>query len=835
MNTSSCIPRLKPGALILLACLASVLVMAGVTDFFPDSFTASASTREARTEATSPTNARTTRNNNAIEDSFWFTGNNSQFAINVADWLANGLTAAPPPRLGNYPDASLPLSTNTTVTPDAAPADATSITVSAPTYFKGKLEGDPVTGVVRVTDAHPAGTFTVTVRAFGDGGAAITTAFQLTVTTPATCTPVSFAAAANFGAGTNPQSVAVGDFNGDSQQDLAVANVSSNDVSILLGDGAGSFSSPTSFDAGSSPLSIAIGDFDGDGNQDLATANEGTADVSILLGDGASGFGTATNFGADGNPASVAIGDFDGDGRQDLAVANFASNNVSILLGDGAGGFSTATNFDIGAGSAPLSVAVGDFNGDGRQDLAVAAGPVGYVSILLGDGAGGFSTATNFGTGGAPISLAVGDFNSDGQQDIITNNDGSNNVSILLGDGAGGFSTATNFGAGGSPQSLVVGDFNGDGRQDLATTNINSADVSVLLGDGAGNFGTATNFGAGTDTSSIAIGDFDGDGKEDLAAANLTLNNVSILLRDCALTPTPTPATFTLSASPDSVTGTKPSVATVTLAQPAPFKGAKVLLSSSDTSAATVPTSITVTAGAATKTFKVATKAVPSPKDVLITATYQGQSAQAHLAVLPPTLTSLVLRPATIIYPCQSSTGTVRLSAKAPAGGVVVNLMNTNLGAQVPSSVPVPEGTTSATFSISPLSVSGKSTGAVTALPADSNFGAMAFTKPLMVLPNRPTSLTMPTSVTGPATVTATVSVACPAPAGGQVLAVSTNKASVAQPVDDSGNAITSVIIPEGQTQATFKVSAADLSAAKTVTIKATFSGLSKSVTMTVN
>src|SRR5438876_4631624 len=73
------------------------------------------------------------------------------------------------PILGNYPDTSLPLSTNTTITPDAAPSNTTRINVSTSTNFKGKLEGYPATGVVRVTDAHPAGTYTVTVRAFDAG------------------------------------------------------------------------------------------------------------------------------------------------------------------------------------------------------------------------------------------------------------------------------------------------------------------------------------------------------------------------------------------------------------------------------------------------------------------------------------------------------------------------------------------------------------------------------------------------------------------------------------------------------------------------------------------
>src|SRR5438105_13139561 len=67
------------------------------------------------------------------------------------------------PILGNYPDTSLPLSTDTTVIPDAAPTNTTSINVSTSTNFKGTLAGNPATGVVRVTDAHPAGTYIVTV------------------------------------------------------------------------------------------------------------------------------------------------------------------------------------------------------------------------------------------------------------------------------------------------------------------------------------------------------------------------------------------------------------------------------------------------------------------------------------------------------------------------------------------------------------------------------------------------------------------------------------------------------------------------------------------------
>src|SRR5712692_9857149 len=95
---------------------------------------------------------------------------------------------------------------------------------------------------------------------------------------------VSFIARRDFDAGTNPYSVVVGDFNGDGVQDLAVVNINSASVSVLLGNGDGSFQGARNFGVGSGPLSVAVGDFNGDGVQDLAVANTSPANVSVLLG-----------------------------------------------------------------------------------------------------------------------------------------------------------------------------------------------------------------------------------------------------------------------------------------------------------------------------------------------------------------------------------------------------------------------------------------------------------------------------------------------------------------------------------------------------------------------
>ena len=415
--------------------------------------------------------------------------------------------------------------------------------MSASTNFKGELEANPTTGVVHVTNAHPAGTYPAMVRAFNSSGESVSTTFNLTVTTPVTCNPVMFAAPSNIATGGNPDSVAVGDFNGDGRQDLAVPVGNINNVSVLLGDGAGTFSAGSNFGVGSAPVFVVVNDFNGDGRQDLAVVNRNSHNVSILLGNGAGSFSTATNFAADTFPHSAAVGDFNRDGKLDLVVA-CQSGKVSILLGLGNGSFGAATQFF--ANGSPRIVVVGDFNEDGKQDLAVSEKfdnnpeiPPGHVSILFGDGMGSFSAPANFEVADNAASVAVGDFNGDGHQDLAVTTTNvfldDNVVSILLGNGNGSFGAATNFGVVHFPNSIVAGDFNGDGKEDLAVANSSAPYVSILLGDGAGSFGAATNFAASYSPWGVAVGDFNGDARQDLVTANSNdTTSVSVLLRVCA-------------------------------------------------------------------------------------------------------------------------------------------------------------------------------------------------------------------------------------------------------------------------------------------------------------
>jgi hypothetical protein len=339
-----------------------------------------------------------------------------------------------------------------------------------------------------------------------------------------------------------PNSIAVGDFNGDGKQDMAVASISGNSVSILLGNGNGTFTvNPAAMPTTPSltrPDWVVTGDFNGDGNLDLAVGSYNSAGISIFLGNGNATFRFSSTAPSGDKALAIALGDFNGDGKLDLAATNYTSDYLSILLGNGDGTFSPELEAAF-AGSSAHGILAADFDGDGKLDLAVVDENAYSVSILLGNGDGTFALQpVGLSTGGNlsfPIFLTAGDFNGDGRPDLAVGNTGTNTVAIFLNTGAGAFTNGPTLQTGRDPLTLAAGDFNGDGNIDLIVANIAGSSLTLFSGSGTGTFTAQTiPLASGVDPFGIVVADFNDDGGPDLAFINS--NAVPVLLTSAVAT-----------------------------------------------------------------------------------------------------------------------------------------------------------------------------------------------------------------------------------------------------------------------------------------------------------
>jgi len=350
---------------------------------------------------------------------------------------------------------------------------------------------------------------------------------------PAPPPPLGFASEKNYAAGKAPGAVAVGDFDGDTKLDLAVANSGSANVSILLGKGDGTFQPSKNFGVGQEPSSIAPGDLNSDTRLDLVVANKADGNLSFLLGNGDGTFQAAANFSVGKSPSAIAVGDFNGDNLKDLVVTNSADGNISFLKGNGNGTFLAAQNF--GVGPSPLSIAISDFNGDAKLDVAVADSN--GVSTLLGNGDGTFQPAVSNSVGGPALSVAAGDFNADAKPDLAVarkddpSSGTSGGVSFLLGNGDGTFQPFRIL-LNAPVCCLALDDFNGDGKLDIGAVGTASGlpGLIVLAGKGTGIFFGSQAYFLDTAPISLAAGEFNGDKFPEVVMAKSETDSVGVLL-----------------------------------------------------------------------------------------------------------------------------------------------------------------------------------------------------------------------------------------------------------------------------------------------------------------
>jgi len=276
------------------------------------------------------------------------------------------------------------------------------------------------------------------------------------------------------------------------RDDLVVVNKLGNSVSVMLNDPSNTFVT-TTYPVGPSPVYAALGDFNGDTNTDIAVANSGDGTVTILTNDTKGGFALYQTVPGVGTPSCIVAGQIfspmTNNAYMDLLVADSAGAQVRVLRNT-AGVFTQPGSVSL-AGS-PSSIVIGDFNSDGTNDFAVTTlgNDINAVLTYLGQGAGTFAYNQRLWSGekANPLHLAAGyiDRQLSNDLDIAVASSSNNTGRIFLGSRNGSLTSATSVDLPGAPVWVAIGDINGDGISDLVFVCRDQHLVSIFRGNGDG-------------------------------------------------------------------------------------------------------------------------------------------------------------------------------------------------------------------------------------------------------------------------------------------------------------------------------------------------------------
>ncbi|RYF72381.1 MAG: VCBS repeat-containing protein, partial [Cytophagaceae bacterium] len=181
-------------------------------------------------------------------------------------------------------------------------------TFSAPSFFK--------------TDKSPTSLIARDLNGDGKTDVAVTNFISNTVMLMIGTGVGNFVATPTYTVGKGPISLAARDVDNDGKIDLVTANMLASTVSVLLNNGSTGwlpFSQPIDYPTVGIPSAVAIGDFNNDGSQDLAVASRNLDRVQLMQNGGNGNFTLAGKSDVT-SPSGVAIGYIDSDTHLDIVL-----------------------------------------------------------------------------------------------------------------------------------------------------------------------------------------------------------------------------------------------------------------------------------------------------------------------------------------------------------------------------------------------------------------------------------------------------------------------------------------------------------------------------------
>lgn len=348
----------------------------------------------------------------------------------------------------------------------------------------------------------------------------------------------SFTIKTDFTTAGTPKSMAIGDFNNDGKPDVAVTNSASNSVSVFANisdsNGAINFAVKIDFTTGSNPDGIAIADFDGDGKLDIAVANTTSSTVSILRNTATSAtisFATKVDITSMLQAGKIAIGDFDNDGKPDIAATSNGNNNIRLIRNTSTiGVISFAAPVTLTLSSPAADIVAADIHDDRKPEIAVVCSSINTLSLFKNNSVSGsftFDPKVDFATGNNPKSVSAYTMSPNELNGFLVSNTSSNTVSLFQSSFVS-LNTGVQYPTGNSPVASTVFDLNGDRQPDIISACQTNSALSIIRNDSSHGFLPKQDYTTAATPVAVMVVDLNADERPDMLSLSSVSNALSV-------------------------------------------------------------------------------------------------------------------------------------------------------------------------------------------------------------------------------------------------------------------------------------------------------------------